>query len=423
MITRLLALPLILVAAATTAAAQATEAIPYKPAGAAPARSVMSTPTTDVPMLLLGRAPRVFPVVEAYVNGRGPYRFAIETGAEFATVTPKLAAELRLARTGGGGPNDMPEYRIDSLRVGGATFETFTVSALHTRATDIDGLLGLPIYGELLLTLDYPGKRIRFERGALPEPNGHTILPLTKGERGHFWRVPIGVGDDRTLAVIDTRSSGTVGFTPAFLDGHHVRFDGELRTVGMAAGAAIAPVPVKAGFLADDVTIGIYTFPNAPADVRPLPPGFTQDPIVGTQVLQNFIVTLDQQHQRVRLEHDGAPRILLPRPTLPRASATSSDGGTTAAAGGPRRVRIDPNDYVGTWGDRTITFENEQFYLQRPNGAKYMLVPTGLDRFTLEEFPAAQYEFVRDATGKPAALRARNQDGQWETVKRAPNTP
>ena len=412
-------LPIIVALLVALARDAKSQAEPYRPAGAAPVSVVLASPVTEVPLLLLGTAPRVFPVVEAYVNGHGPYRFAIETGAEFATLSPKLAAELKLARTGG--PEGYPEYRVDSLTVGGAVFHTFTVSELHTRATDIDGLLGLPVYGDLLLTIDYPGRTVRFERGALPTPDGRTVLELTKGDRGHFWRLPIEVGGHRTLAVIDTRSSGTFGFTPEFLAANPLRFDGDLRVVGMAAGAAIAPVEVKAGYLTDPVRIGQYSFANALADVRPLPAGFPNDPLVGTQVLQNFVMTLDQKHARVRLLHSGPDAIALPRRELPAAS--SSSAAQAVSPSGQSHRTIDPNDYVGLWGDRTITFENEQFYLQRPGGKKYMLSPTALDAFAIKDVPEAQYRFVRDASGKVVELRARNQDGQWETVKRSPNHP
>jgi hypothetical protein len=398
--------------------AQTAEAVPYKPAGASPVRVDLRSSVVEAPLLLLGSPPRVFPVVEALVNGRGPYRFAIETGAEFATVSPKLASDLALPVTGE--VAGMKEYRVDSLSIGGATFHTFTVSELRTRAGDIDGLLGLPIYGDLLLTLDYPGKVIRFERGTLPTPDGRTVLALTKGSRGHFWRLPLTVSGFQTLAVIDTRSSGGFGVTPSFLDAHPVKFDGELRVVGMASGAAIAPVQVKAGYLADDVRIGAYTFPKPLVDVRPLPPGFPEDPIVGTQVLQHFVMTLDQKHARIRLAHTGANVIDLPRPDLAGRGAPPPAAEGNAA---PRAVRLDPADYVGTWGDRAITFEHEQFYLQRPHGPKYMLVATGIDSFSIKDIPAAEYRFVRDASGTVVELRARNQDGQWETVTRAPKQP
>src|SRR5262245_51267029 len=123
------------------AAAQAG-AEPYKPAGATPTRVRLATPTVEVPLLLLGKAPRVCLVVKLCVNGKWPYVVAIDTVADFATFRPALAADLKLAQIAAGG---FPEYRVDSLTVGGAAFHDFTVAELRTRATDIDGLLGLPI--------------------------------------------------------------------------------------------------------------------------------------------------------------------------------------------------------------------------------------------------------------------------------------
>jgi hypothetical protein len=124
--------------------------------------------------------------------------------------------------------------------------------------------------------------------------------------------MPIGVGGTPFVAVLDTRSTGALGFTP----GHTARltFEGELAVIGRARGAGIPETEVRGGRLAGDVTIGGYTFPRPFVSVRARPPLFPQNPIVGTQVLQHFVVTLDQRNARLRLAREGPSTIELPQP-------------------------------------------------------------------------------------------------------------
>jgi len=83
--------------------------------------------------------------------------------------------------------------------------------------------------------------------------------------------------------------------------------------IGMARGAAIAPVAVQGGTLAADIAIGRYTFPHPWVTVRPLPPGFPEEPIVGTQVLSAFVLSLDQRTARLRLARSGPDEIPIVR--------------------------------------------------------------------------------------------------------------
>src|SRR5512147_2045145 len=138
---------------------------PVTPESVPPRRIELAAPV-EVPLSLEAN----LPILEARVNGQGPFRFGIETGAGFVVISPELAAKLGLKRTGG--PDDSPEYHVDRLDIGAAAFHDFPVSALRVAQPGIDGVLGLPLYHDLLLTIDYPNRRARFERGSLPAADG-----------------------------------------------------------------------------------------------------------------------------------------------------------------------------------------------------------------------------------------------------------
>ncbi len=296
------------------------------PNPAPPARVDIAGPV-EVPISLEAN----LPIVEARVNGEGPFRFGIETGAGFVVVSPELAAKLALKRTGGA--DDMPEYHVDRIEIGAVAFHDLPVSALRVAQGGIDGVLGLPLYHDLLLTIDYPNSRARFERGSLPPADGETVLSLT--HVGPFWGIPLTVGGARQVAVLDTRSTGAFGFTPE--SAAPLTFDGDVRVVGRARGAAIPDTEVKAGRLSGDIVIGRYTFPKPTVTIRPLPPGFPTEAIVGARVLSQFTVTLDQRNARLRLVRDGSATVALDE--VARAPVRARD---YAGRYGVREIRVEP---------------------------------------------------------------------------------
>ena len=378
----------------TLATAGLVHAQEYTPDSSPPERVELSG-VVDVPLTLESN----LPIVEVRVNGQGPFRFGIETGANFMVISPDLAARLSLKRAGG--TDEYPAYRLDTIDIGGAHFAGMPAVARRVAQANIDGVLGLPLYRDLLLTIDYPNRRARFERGALPAADGQSILALT--HVGPFWGMPLTIAGKPYSGVLDTRSTGGFGFTPESAKG--VPFDGELRIVGRARGAAIPEADVKAGTIAGDIRIGRYVFPRPAASVRPLPPDFPTEPIVGGRVLSQFAITLDQRNARLRLARAGADPIVLDD-QAPRAAASST------------RAAASPDDFTGRYGSRVIRVENGKLMLQRDGGPPLEMVATGADTFTLAEVPQAQIKFTRDAAGVVTSVAILNRDGQWETEKR-----
>jgi hypothetical protein len=245
------------------------------------------------------------PVIEVFVNGKGPFRFGVETGAGFIALSPGFAAAQGLARIGG--PDDAPLFRIDSVTLPGAAFHTLGATELPRGPTGVDGILGLPFFETLLLTIDYPRREVRLERGALPAANGQDILQLTKA--GPFWAVPVEVAGLRSRAVLDTRSMGSLGVAPAMADS--LSFASPPVVVGMARGAGFAPTEVKAGQLDGDLKIGHYRITRPTIGVRALPSWFPQEATLGARVLKHFAVTLDQANARLRLTRDGGTTLTI----------------------------------------------------------------------------------------------------------------
>ena len=282
--------------------------------GGAPARVPFEElPPTDVGLPSAVEVPLLEvtgrPAVEARLNGRGPYRFAIETGAHFVALTPRVVAEAKLPRVGGN--DEEPLVRIDTLSIGAARFSPITAVQFQFADRAIDGILGLNLYAEVLLTVDPTSRRVRFERGSLPPVDGREVLALKT--IGELIGTDITIGGQPFIACVDTRGAGQLTLMPELAA--TVEFVGSLRESGYARGAAIPRTPKKIGRLKGDVRIGAYTVQHPIVLVHSTPPNFPQVPILGSELLKHFTLTLDQKHARVRF-HRATP--VVPPPPDPK---------------------------------------------------------------------------------------------------------
>jgi hypothetical protein len=118
-------------------------------------------------------------VVEAKVNGTGPYKLIFDTGAPLNLMSNRLAkaAGATKKRAGGIGLGfglfgGVRQVEIDSLQVGGATAKNLpavvmdhpTVRAISDAFEDevgkIDGIVGFPFFARFATTVDYQKKQL-----------------------------------------------------------------------------------------------------------------------------------------------------------------------------------------------------------------------------------------------------------------------
>lgn len=315
-------LPFVFLLVLPAAAAAQREVVVESGPDSTPPRQIDMPARVEVPLADPGIPGTTLPVIEVMVNGKGPYRFGVETGAGFVGVSREFAQSAGLERDGG--PDDFPEYRVAAVEFGGATFRDLKVAALPRAATGVDGILGLSFFHDVLVTIDYPGHRLVITRDTLPTANGRDVLALTRA--GPFWAARIELAGHGYASVVDTRSTGLLGITPGVAA--QLPFDGPLQVIGRARGAGIPETEVKAGRLAGDAKLGDWTFPRPVLSIRALPPGFdapARGPLLGDQVLHNFVVSLDQRTARLRLTRPGPTTIELPVPPGFGAAAAPVD--------------------------------------------------------------------------------------------------
>jgi hypothetical protein len=241
-------------------------------------------------------------IVTVTLNGRGPYRLAVETGSPDVLLSSALVADLALPPASG-----RSRFRLDSLRIGDALVRRLEVGGDDAFARlGVDGVLGLDAYKDVLLTVDYPAARMTLSRGSLPEPDGREVLRAVSV--GPFLGVELTMGEVREIGVIDTQ--GGVGFQALPEVAARLAFGDSLRVVGRAVVGGTDPVEVRMGRLAGDLLLGGHRFERPRIAVHPLPPDIPSRMTIGTRVLRRFVLTLDQRRMAVRLARGEAGSIL-----------------------------------------------------------------------------------------------------------------
>ena len=178
------------------------------------------TPSTGplyaAPTTLDGAGRVVIPVV---VNGQGPFRFLLDTGANRSALTSRLAARLGLAVSneeavqlqGVTGGAVVGTAEIDSLVAGALRIDRTRLPVLDATLDRVDGVLGVEAFGNKRLVVDFDHDRVVIEdsRSGPPSPR-LTVLPA-RFRHGLLLVVDAYVGRIRVSAVLDSGAESTLG--------------------------------------------------------------------------------------------------------------------------------------------------------------------------------------------------------------------
>lgn len=242
-------------------------------------------------------------VVEVRIDGQGPFRFGIDTGAAGGgRVDRKVMERLKLAVVGqamAGDPSgknrrSVDIVRIGKLSVGGASFRDVHATAGDYSALGVDGILGVGLFSEHLLTLDYPRRKVRIERGELPPADGRRILGF-EAPLG-IPTVKLRVGDVEVDAHVDSGNTRSEIVVPASL-ASRLKLAAEPVSIGTAR-TAFNEIEVRQAPLAGTLVLGSYALPDPRIDIVDLFPHAN----LGHKFLQRFAVTLDGKNRRIRFE-------------------------------------------------------------------------------------------------------------------------
>jgi hypothetical protein len=244
--------------------------------------------------------------LEVMVNGQGPFVFGFDTGAQAdPRIDVSLVEKLKLKSTGQVQTTDpsrrnfqaSESYKVDSISVGSLRLTDVTVIGRNfrnsPRPVKIDGMLGLNAFADYLVTLDFPGNKLRLEKGELPKSDGAEILDY-KNEAG-IVGVEISVADKKIKARLDTGNAiGAFVFPTEFAE--KLSFAGEPRVVGRAR-SATGEMEIKQVQLKGVIKLGRHEF----ADPTIVFPALGDIGNIGLKALSQFVITFDQKNGRLRL--------------------------------------------------------------------------------------------------------------------------
>lgn len=254
-----------------------------------------------------------FFIVEAQVDGFGPFQFLVDTGSSVSLVSPALARRLGPKASRG---DEALEVRVPSqrattlpavvlprLELGQAAFQRVPAAVFdfgdlsRQLGTRIDGILGFSVFRDVVFTIDYPARRLVIDpRGTLAggardavDCYGDGGLPLAT----------VAVGGQRVIALIDTGSDSALTLNRAIAAARFVRDSRR----GSVRATLAGDEPQVIGRLEADVRIGSHRVE------RPLVEMAEGLPALGNGVLKHFAVTFDPRHQLMLLRRDEAAPI------------------------------------------------------------------------------------------------------------------
>lgn len=304
------------------------------------------TSALDVPFELYANV--IF--LRASVNGSEPLSFIFDTGAGINVVNAERAANLRLARAGGGVDAKGTGGSVTGSLAVGATVSLPGVSALGQRIAvlpiqsleprvgrRVDGILGYDFIRGFVVEIDYERSTISFHDPRSYRYAGRgAVVPLGMRRGTPFVRATIDLTRAASVAgefEIDTGSDGALGVYDYFAKAHGLRARLP-RTTGPQAGAGVGGdtsfVEARVRdfrlgrFRVENPVVSLSEDDNEEAGGRP-----EYDGMIGTEVFRRFKMIVDYSRRRLILE---------PNSHFREPYETDMSGVSLSAEGGEFRV-------------------------------------------------------------------------------------
>ncbi|HEY1892075.1 MAG TPA: aspartyl protease family protein [Steroidobacteraceae bacterium] len=158
-------------------------------------------------------------IAQVMIDGKGPFQFLVDTGANSSMVSPALVQKLALTPVvsateqvqGITGSERLPWAPIESLRIGDIVKRNLRLPIGDSPVLDgIDGILGLAGLGAVRVVVDFHRNRVIIDRSS---PGGLPGFLEIEAKRtpGGLLVMPARVGNVKVAAVIDTGATVTLG--------------------------------------------------------------------------------------------------------------------------------------------------------------------------------------------------------------------
>ncbi|HEX8265325.1 MAG TPA: aspartyl protease family protein [Pyrinomonadaceae bacterium] len=360
-------------------------------------------------------------VIPVSVNGSRPLRFVFDSGASGTVLSNSALADtldLKFTGTrqvrGAGGGGTTFEVKVAegvNFNIGGIELSNVSLSRRPSN-TGVDGVIGRVVFATTVVEIDWEKRVVRFYEPSKYKYSGSgAVLPLTFDQGGRpYTMATVSVSGDKAVpvkVVVDTGGSHALFLELASPAGIRPPAGSAKTTLGRGASGEITGFTGRV----KDFGLGKYSVKDVPTGFLDASGGTAgiggRDGNLGGVILRRFKIIYDYSRQQMIVE----PNKFFADPFAVALT-------TTAAV----NTDISPstlNDYIGRYGERTISVEGSSLFIQRPGGQKLKLIAASVkDEFSLEQIPAARIKFVRGEAGKVTEIQVLNPQGQWENSKK-----
>ncbi|MBD7952921.1 aspartyl protease family protein [Stenotrophomonas sp. Sa5BUN4] len=238
--------------------------------------------------------------LQVQVNGRGPFRFAVDTGASgIGRADSRLATTLDLLLHGQATTSDgvssasVQTVRIDSLALGAVVRRDVEVitrdyNAHNAPEAAFMGILGRGFFGDGLLVIDYPRRMLSFSRTQQLPTQGPNVLRYEQA-----FRVPVRIGREQVLGQLDTGANVSFVLPRVLYDTVSAR---PLEAAGRSR-LTNSQVEAQRATVQGPIEIGQLRL----ADVEVRVSAKYPELLIGAHALQQAVVLIDQRARAVAI--------------------------------------------------------------------------------------------------------------------------
>lgn len=157
--------------------------------------------------------------VEVNIDGQGPYRFVVDTGAERTVISSELAQSLGLDPGGGislasvSRVTRVPSVLIPELEVGRRTLSTIHAPSLSQRNLGAQGMLGVDSLRSQRVIFDFGRQELTLSASHIEDdrsPPGEIVV-RGRTRLGRMVLTNASVDGQRVTVIVDTGSQVTIG--------------------------------------------------------------------------------------------------------------------------------------------------------------------------------------------------------------------
>lgn len=252
--------------------------------------------------------------VAVRVNGQGPYKFVVDSGADTSVVGQRLARVLQLPPgkpvllNGMTDSSRVDRVLVDELQLGQSTIKNLQLPALQEQHLGGEGMIGIDALVQQRLMMDFEKRTIKVEDASVPPPPraADEIIVVARLRRGQLILTQVTANKKPIDAVIDTGSEITIG-NLALRDQLIRRFPDKFTTIGVT-GVTGVTVNLQLARVAE-LRVGSILLRDVPIAFAEVPPfavfDLTEKPalLLGTDILEAFRrISLDFRARKVRFQ-------------------------------------------------------------------------------------------------------------------------